>query len=108
MKENRSERKKQVIIGMACKCDDVSNVFGIKPILRHVRNVPADKNNTVIVCSLMGVGVYMPCTVCFFFFLVLGEFVLPYNYFRHVIVVELIVCLSEIIVKNQYNIRSIV
>lgn len=30
--ENRNEGKNQVIIGMACKCDDVLNVFGIKPI----------------------------------------------------------------------------
>lgn len=30
VQENRNERKKQVIIGVACKCDDVSNVFGIK------------------------------------------------------------------------------
>lgn len=48
-KAPKRKSKRQVIIGMACKCDDVSNVFGIKPISKHVghvRNLPADKNNT--------------------------------------------------------------
>lgn len=32
LKKIETKEKKQVIIGMACKCDDVLNVFGIKPI----------------------------------------------------------------------------